>query len=191
MKNIHVLPIDKEPIKGDLLLRHIWKGTSNECISWWRYNDTTTIDGVTQYTTLNGSFRDITSSFITHNIYITSDEKPKQGDWVFDTFRNACPIIRQLKTEEEVIEVQKTERKIILAADPKLIKDGVQAIGDEFLEWFTKNYKIENIEVNIIEVEDYVCSAGHTAYPTSHNEYKIIIPLTESVKEEPKHYPDS
>jgi hypothetical protein len=133
----------------------------------------------------------LNNGFKPQNIYITSDEKPKQGDWVFDTFRNACPIIRQLKTEEEVIEVQKTERKIILAADPKLIKDGVQAIGDEFLEWFTKNYKIENIEVNIIEVEDYVCSAGHTAYPTSHNEYKIIIPLTESVKEEPKHYPDS
>ena len=29
MKNIHILPTDKEPIKGDLLLRHLWKGTSN------------------------------------------------------------------------------------------------------------------------------------------------------------------
>ena len=81
MKNIHVLPTDKEPVKGDLLLRHIWKDTSNECISWWRYDDTITIDGVVQYTTLNGSFRDIVSSFKVHHVYITSDEEIKVGDW--------------------------------------------------------------------------------------------------------------
>jgi hypothetical protein len=148
MKNLFILPTDKEPVKGDLLLRHIFKNDSKlECKSWWRYNNTITIDGVTQYTTLNGSFRDITSSFKTQNIYITSDEEIKEGDWVFDTFKNACPVIRQLKTEEEVLEVQKTERKIILTTDQDLIADGVQSIDDDFLEWFVKNPSCEKVEV--------------------------------------------
>ncbi len=37
MKNVHILPTDKAPIKGDLLLRHLWKGNPRlECISWWK-----------------------------------------------------------------------------------------------------------------------------------------------------------
>ena len=38
-------------------------------------------------------------------------------------------------------------KKIILTTDPDLIKDGVQAIDDEFLEWFVKNPSCESVEV--------------------------------------------
>jgi hypothetical protein len=37
--------------------------------------------------------------------------------------------------------------KIILTTDQDLIKDGVQAIDDEFLEWFVKNPSCEEVEV--------------------------------------------
>jgi hypothetical protein len=36
--------------------------------------------------------------------------------------------------------------KIILTTDQDLIKDGVQAIDDEFLEWFVKNPSCEEVE---------------------------------------------
>jgi hypothetical protein len=38
-------------------------------------------------------------------------------------------------------------KKIILTTDQDLIKDGVQAIDDEFLEWFTNNPSCEEVEV--------------------------------------------
>ena len=36
------------------------------------------------------------------NIYITSDEEIKEGDWVFGTFINACPAIRQLTMKKKL-----------------------------------------------------------------------------------------
>lgn len=45
-------------------------------------------------------------------------------------------------------------KKIILTTDTNLIKDGVQAIDDEFLEWVcSKNGQIEFVEVITIEDE--------------------------------------
>jgi hypothetical protein len=38
-------------------------------------------------------------------------------------------------------------KKIILTTDTQLIKDGVQAIDDDFLEWFVKNPKCEEVEI--------------------------------------------
>ena len=182
MKNVHVLPIDKEPIKGDLLLRHLWKETSNECISWWRYNDTITIDGVTQYTTLNGSFRDITSSFKIQNIYITSDEEIKEDDWIYrDGSIHKC--FKVHKTDIEFLTSidsvycgsntfwsKEFCKKIILTTDQDLIKDGVQAIDDEFLEWFVKNPSCEEVDIKKLKSGKYWL-------------HKIIIP-----KEEPKQH---
>ena len=90
-------------------------------------------------------------------------------------------------------------KKIILTTDQDLIKDGVQAIDDEFLEWFVQNPSCESVEV---EEEDYSqkcrecgetvkrgysCKKGcfmksGNFIPTDENiKYKIIIP-----KEEPK-----
>jgi hypothetical protein len=39
-------------------------------------------------------------------------------------------------------------KEILLSTDELLIKDGVQAIDDEFLEWFVKNPSCEKVEVS-------------------------------------------
>jgi hypothetical protein len=36
-------------------------------------------------------------------------------------------------------------RKVVLTTDQKLIKDGVQAIDDEFLDWLVKNPSCESL----------------------------------------------
>jgi hypothetical protein len=76
-------------------------------------------------------------------LYITSDEEIKEGDW-FITKTN------------DVLKVQKPEKsydpigkKIILTTDQDLINEGVQAIDDEFLEWFVKNPSCESVEVEL------------------------------------------
>jgi hypothetical protein len=118
------------------------------------------------------------------HIYITSDEKPKEGNWVDDGTNNPY---KWTKNDVEDclynpgVANYKGCKKTILTTDQDLINDGVQAIDDEFLEWFVKNPSCEEVEIETFEVEDYVGFAGHTGYPTFHNEYKIIIP-----KEEPK-----
>ena len=163
MKNLHVLPTDKKPIKGDLLLRHLWKNEPNECISWWRYNDTTMYGDTLVYTTLNGSFMDVPSSFKVQNIYITSNEDIKEGAWRYDIELNRIEKGKETGTF-------KNWKKIILTTDQDLIKDGVQPIDDEFLEWFVKNPSCEEVKIE-----------GHVYKGQNLTHYKIIIS-----KEEPK-----
>jgi hypothetical protein len=67
--------------------------------------------------------------------------------------------------------------KVILTTNKLLIKDGVQAIDDEFLEWFVKNPNCEWVELEKFEDGDCVI-AGKEYINYS---YEIIIP-----KEEPK-----
>ena len=184
MKNIHVLQTDKDPIKGDLLLRHLWKGTSLECISWWRYNETTTLGDTVVYSTLNGSFVDTPSSFKTQHIYITSDE-------------TAYPYALHLK-KQEVLKIKGVGensgelyhdkgfsypdecQKIILTTDQDLINDGVQAIDDEFLEWFVKNPSCEEIQV---ELKTKQLVKPYDVYNESVSYYEIIIPQGEPKQE--------
>jgi hypothetical protein len=171
MKNLHVIPVDKEPVKGDLLLRHIWKGEPNECISWWRYNDTTMYGDTLVYTTLNGSFMDVPSSFKVQNIYITSDEEAKDGDWCI-VGNGVDKLNTQFTSKEEINAIWK---KIILTTDQDLIADGVEAIDDEFLEWFVKNPSCEYIQTTELSLFN-----GDTG-ESGHYKYEIIIP-----QEEPK-----
>jgi hypothetical protein len=70
-------------------------------------------------------------------------------------------------------------KKIILTTDIDLIKDGVQAIDDEFLEWFIKNPSCENVKVE--KDEFYSKKAFIEGKNAITYEYKIIIP-----KEKPK-----
>ena len=75
------------------------------------------------------------------NIYITSDEEIKEGvdQWYLDKVLNE-PYNSggaQYASKQDVI---------ILTTDQDLIKDGVQAIDDEFLEWFVKNPSCEYIK---------------------------------------------
>ncbi len=185
MKNLHIIPTDKLPIKGDLLLRHLWKSKPNECISWWRYNDTSTYGSVVVYTTLNGSFMDSPSSFKVQHIYITNSEEIKDEDWFLeDDIEN---LIFQ-RRNSKVYSLPDSAKKIVLTTDPDLIENGVQAIDDKFLEWFVKNPSCEEVEVEIettsIQLPQQQLSENSydLAFRWINKKvYKIIIP-----QEEPK-----
>jgi hypothetical protein len=72
-------------------------------------------------------------------------------------------------------------KKIILTTDEDLIANDVQAIDDEFLEWFVKNPSCETVEV----VSNYRVKSGtieeHKQGVAGYEyyEYKIIIPQEE------------
>jgi hypothetical protein len=103
------------------------------------------------------------------NIYITSDEEIKEGDYGLDTFHKE---IRKFRNKNFV---SKYDKKIILTTDQDLIADGVQAIDDEFLEWFVKNPSCESVVVNF-NYKKFRWSELNKSQC-----YKIIIP-----QEEPK-----
>jgi hypothetical protein len=93
------------------------------------------------------------------NIYITSDEEIKEGDYMFDVSE---------MTVYECIGQGVSGYKIILTTDQDL--DGVQPIDDEFLEWFVKNPSCEEVEVQ--------CRYNfYVGKDLTH--YKIIIPKQE------------
>lgn len=130
------------------------------------------------------------------NIYITNDEEIKKGDWVY--------LVNSNTTTQVLEDLGKLPhiKKIILTTDQDLIKDGVQAIDDEFLEWFAKNPSCESVVIeNRKRYEfEHLCddskNIGYTDYsqinPTYKetsiknwneikdcNFYKIIIPKEE------------
>lgn len=73
-------------------------------------------------------------------------------------------------------------KKIVLTTDQDLIKDGIQAIDDEFLEWFVKNPSCESVEVENQWEGNGTMFGFKMGNASSDGEfvYKIIIP-----KEEP------
>jgi hypothetical protein len=149
MNNIHVLPTDKSS------RLHTYKGILNLAVSEFV---APTI---------------VKNDLINLNIYITSDEEIKEGDWCVDTYK--------LKNNHNSIfkwsdKFKVDAKKIILTTDQELIKDGVQAIDDEFLQWFVKNPSCEFVKI----IDDIEC----LPMPNIHIHkyiYKIIIP-----QEEPK-----
>jgi hypothetical protein len=140
------------------------------------------------------------------SIYITNDEEIKDDDWVY------CPVLKKpvficldsilmfknLGYDSKGNSVYKKEwlKKIILTTDQDLIADGVQAIDDEFLEWFVKNPTCEKVEVvkeMYMPQSNGKISDGKITHELSLNPsdntlpfYKIIIP-----QEEPKKFGDS
>jgi hypothetical protein len=140
MKNVHVLPTDKP--------------------SRLHFDDKLFLSTSPQIS------KNINSIVEGRNIYITSDEEIKVGDWVITPTND---IIQWAKV------FQPDGKKIILTTDGDLINDGVQPIDDEFLEWFVKNPNSEKVEIENgwgleIDIE--------TPY------YKIIIPKEEQTTEE-------
>jgi hypothetical protein len=136
MKNIHILPTDK-PSRLVKIKDNLF------------YTTTENIPG--------GVYQ---------HIYITSDEKIKEGDWLYHRASNK---LFKYDGQGLCVEVE----KIILTTDQELIKDGVQTIDDEFLEWFVKNPSCEEIDV-----KPMLSNNGRVFYG-----YKIIIP-----SEEPKQF---
>jgi hypothetical protein len=114
--------------------------------------------------------------FFPQNIYITSDEEIKEGDWVISNYGELIKIsYKGSKVKENVNEFCK---KIILTTDQDLIKDGVQPIDDEFLEWFVKNPSCEFVEVNDwLDDNGNIAWGGDKRYQICNHLYdKITIP---------------
>jgi hypothetical protein len=110
-----------------------------------------------------------TSGDLLYELYITSDEEVKERDWFYNLTNKkvfyACKdmLTWLYDTKKE----HKYWKKIILTTDQSLY--GVQAIDDEFLEWFVKNPNCEEVEIQKWFEDGTIL------------EYKIIIP-----QEEPK-----
>jgi hypothetical protein len=87
------------------------------------------------------------------NIYITSDEEIRRGDYFISLNGDESYLDIILNNEvddfNEYADVDWIEncKKIIITDNKDLINDGVQAIDDEFLEWFVKNPSCESVEV--------------------------------------------
>jgi hypothetical protein len=139
MKNIHLLPTDKP--------------------SRLFYNKKDSIF------TIDNDFENVIEEdwFQDYNIYITSEEEIKEGvdQWYLDKFLNK-------PRNSSGSQYAKKQDVIILTTDQDLIENGVQAIDDDFLEWFVENPSCERVKV-----EDY----GNLY----NFRYLILIP-----KEEPK-----
>lgn len=79
------------------------------------------------------------------HIYIVSNERFKKGDWKICLNNNL--ITKYLSNQSiESDTVCTACKKIILTTDLELAEDGVQIIGNEFLEWFIKNPSCEDVE---------------------------------------------
>jgi hypothetical protein len=164
MKNIHILSTDKP----SFIYRDI-KGNFGFSKDWI----------------------EIPTGRINQHIYITSNEEIKEGDyWIYicpinglDYGDNSNPIVKNNLPNSwfEKLHDKNNYKKIILTTDQDLIKNGVQYIDDEFLEWFVKNPSCEEVEVlyDYFQVDqNNPVFRGSTALVKQH---KIIIP-----KEEPK-----
>ena len=134
----------------------------------------------------NNLFATTTKDFGTNimkfqNIYITSDEEAKEGDWGYIPFQGGnVKLVGKYFADDW--------KKIILTTDQDLIEDGVQAIDDEFLEWFVKNPSCEEVKWSAYPISpNGNIVATNRPYPFEglisnfKIEYKIIIP-----KEKPK-----
>jgi len=121
-----------------------------------------------------------TINVLPQHIHITSDEEIKEGDWCLCSEELVHKVVEIksnigiIRFQDGVTEVLNACEKIILTTDPDLIADGVQAIDDEFLEWFVKNPSCEVVEVK-------KGFADGSTYGYDFLSYKIIIP-----QEEPK-----
>ena len=122
MKNIHLLPTDKPSrlfLKENTLLLN------------------------NQYT-----LQKIFTKGKCQNIYITSDEEIKEGDYFIGCINGITTAYKHKLVGGFLPILDSEDKKIILTTDPELIKDGVQAIDDTFLEWFVKNPSCEEVEVD-------------------------------------------
>jgi hypothetical protein len=162
MKNIHVLATDKPSRltlskKGLFLQKHIYQN-------------------------------EISKSFGLKNqhIYITSSEEIKEGDWMYYKHFGEDIVYKYDAMNGQNTNVNEHKpfyQKIILTTDQSL--DGVQAIQDDFLEWFVNNPKCEEVEVEKIQFnpvfeEDDLSYDEMTAYYS----YKIIIPKKQIISSE-------
>jgi hypothetical protein len=117
-----------------------------------------------------------------YHLYITSDSEIKEGDWCLNTLKNII-------YKKDNLPMDIVWKKIILTTDQDLIKDGVQSIDDEFLEWFVKNPTCE-----FVEVKHFGTCCGNQSITQCINcekynpIYKITIPQEEPKQETLEEY---
>lgn len=111
---------------------------------------------------MKNSIESKNNDFTNQNIYITNNEEIEEGNWFTDNNNS-------LKKSYRLSHVQFADpKKIILTTNLDLIKDGVQAIDDEFLEWFVKNPNCEEVEI-----ETFFVPRKTIGYDSK---YKLLIP---------------
>jgi hypothetical protein len=106
-------------------------------------------------------------TLVAQNIYITNSEEIKEGDdvkdkWVISEYGF---VVKADRIENNYLihsnggsNYLHYYKFIILTTDQDLIKDGVQAIPDEFLEWFVKNPSCEEVGVE----KENICARCHS-----------------------------
>jgi hypothetical protein len=116
-------------------------------------------------------------------IYITSYEEIKDGDWCLDLDTPKVFKLGNWHTNRA--------NKIILTTDQELIANGVEAIDDDFLDWFVKNpscefvgiKKYHGLKTSIAEIHSV---SGDNRYDWKgvgdFRDYTIIIPQEEAKK---------
>ena len=121
------------------------------------------------------------------NIYITSDEEIKVGDWFLPQghinphkLKEYNKINGDLESYNGLCYDISKCKKIILTTDQDLVKDNVQAIDDDFLEWFVNNPSCEEVEV---ENKRIVIDDVNYNFDVVDYKYKIIIPKEEAKQE--------
>ena len=133
MKNIFLIPTDKES--------RLWRDLDSNKLTF----DNLSHSNSNECTKCSHEY-----------VYITSDEEIKEGDWCLDKFNQRWKLEdkKLIAFDSKGIKRFSTDnilghecKKIILTTDQDLIKDGVQAIDDEFLEWFVNNPSCEEVEV--------------------------------------------
>lgn len=116
------------------------------------------------------------AGYKSQHIYITNDEEIKKGDWVIQINfeKTNTQLVHCLADFQVRIANNKdgsfTKDKIILTTDQDLIKEGVQEIDNEFIEWFIQNPSCNMVEISTYHVKGDISGKLH---------YKITIPQKE------------
>jgi hypothetical protein len=153
MKNVHLIPTDKPQVG---------------CLVKYKDGVVGLIKGLTHnshfkvHIPLEGISIENNDTVSTFNIYITSDLEIKDS-WVLNTHN-------EIYFLKGFYGIQPITKKIILTTDEELQKDGVQAIDDEFLEWFVKNPSCEFVDISTYHIKGDISGNLY---------YKIIIPQEE------------
>jgi hypothetical protein len=143
-----------------------------------------------------------TENYKSFDIHITSDEDIKKGSVVLSTYDKWKGTSELKPVIGKVIEIHEDcylikyysdhfgetqsmwdkghSKIIILTTDDQLIKEGVQAIPDNFFEWFVNNSSCEFVKVDSWKVR----SLNNIVFDTTKQKYEIIIP-----QEKPQKYP--
>ena len=106
------------------------------------------------------------------NIYITNDEDINENDYIITKDGRLVQVSYLLSKDLE------GASKVILTTDHDLFKDDVQAINDEFHDWFVKNPSCEFVKITkdkIRQDKEFNDISHWNIY-----EYKISIPQEEA-----------